>query len=42
MKKYPHSRSIEGVKIMAQDWGRKVGKKFVEAFELIRSVRDNL
>ncbi len=42
IKEYPHSRSIEGVRIMAQDWGRKVGKKFVEAFELIRSVRDNL
>ncbi len=24
------------------DWGRKVGKKYVEAFELIRSVRDEL
>lgn len=42
MKEYPHSRSLEGVKIMAQDWGRKIGREFVEAFELIRSVRDNL
>jgi len=39
MRNYPHSRSLEGVKIMAQDWGRKVGKKFIEAFELIRSIR---
>jgi len=42
MKEYPHSRSLEGVKLMAQDWGRKVGRKFVEAFELIRSIRESL
>lgn len=42
MKVYPHSRSLEGIKIMAQDWGRKVGREFVEAFELIRSIRDHL
>jgi LmbE family N-acetylglucosaminyl deacetylase len=42
MRDFPHSRSIKGIKIMAQDWGRKVGKTFVEAFELIRSVRNNL
>lgn len=42
MRDYPHSRSIKGVEIMAQDWGRKVGKKFVEAFELIRSIKENL
>lgn len=42
MREYPHSRSLKSVKIMAQDWGRKVGKEYAEAFELIRSVRDNL
>lgn len=42
MREYPHSRSLKGIEIMAQDWGRKVGKKYVEAFELIRSVRDEL
>ena len=42
MRDYPHSRSLKGVEIMAQDWGRKVGKEFVEAFELIRSIKDNL
>jgi len=42
MKEYPHSRSLQGVLTMAQDWGRKVGRIFVEAFELIRSVRNEL
>jgi LmbE family N-acetylglucosaminyl deacetylase len=42
MRDFPHSRSLEGVRIMAQDWGRKVGKHFVEAFELIRSIRETL
>lgn len=42
MQEYPHSRSIKGVKIMAQDWGRKVGRNYVEAFELIRSIRSEL
>jgi len=42
MRDYPHTRSLKGVKIMAQNWGRKVGKNFIEAFELVRSVKDNL
>ena len=42
MREYPHSRSIKGVKIMAQDWGRKVGRNYVESFELIRSIRSEL
>ncbi|MFX1256286.1 MAG: PIG-L deacetylase family protein [Promethearchaeota archaeon] len=42
MRDYPHSRSIKGIKIMAQDWGRKFGRNYIEAFELIRSIRDQL
>ncbi len=42
MRDYPHSRSLEGVKLMAQDWGRKVGKRYIEAFELIRSIKNKL
>ncbi|MHA1284346.1 MAG: PIG-L deacetylase family protein [Promethearchaeota archaeon] len=42
MREYPHSRSIKGIKLMAQDWGRKFGKKYIEAFELIRSVKNTL
>ena len=40
MRDYPHSRSLKGVKIMSQDWGRKMGKTNIEAFCLIRSIRD--
>ncbi len=42
MREYPHSRSLKGVEIMAQDWGRKMGKDYVEAFEMIRSIRSKL
>lgn len=42
MEEYPHSRSLKGVEIMAQNWGRKVGKEYVEAFELIRSIREEI
>jgi LmbE family N-acetylglucosaminyl deacetylase len=40
MKEYPHSRSIEGIKIMAQSRGAKVGLRFAEAFQLVRSVKN--
>jgi len=36
MKLYPHPRSIEGVKLMAENWGIKVGYPFAKAFEVIR------
>ncbi len=42
LREYPHSRSLKGIRIMAQDWGRKVGKTYVEAFELIRSIRNDI
>ena len=38
MQKYPSSRSIEGVEIMARDWGRKIGVEYAEAFELVRKI----
>jgi LmbE family N-acetylglucosaminyl deacetylase len=38
LKKYPHPRSLEALKITAQKWGLVVGKEYVEAFELIRKV----
>lgn len=38
MRKYPHSRSIEGVEIMAKDWGRKISTEYAEAFELVREI----
>lgn len=36
MKPYPHSRSIEGIKIMGLNWGRQIGVKYAEVFEIIR------
>lgn len=35
---YPHPRSVEGIKILANYRAMTVGKKYVEAFELIRKV----
>ena len=38
LRKYPHLRSPEFLKIIAKRWGIKVGKKFVESFKLIRKI----
>ncbi|MES2590494.1 MAG: PIG-L family deacetylase [Bacteroidota bacterium] len=35
---YPHPRSPEALKIQAQRWGIAIGKKFAEAFALVRSI----
>lgn len=40
IREYPHPRSPESLKIVAQRWGIVVGKEYVEPFELIRGVRD--
>lgn len=36
IRNYPHPRSLEALKIIATRWGIVVGKKYIEAFELIR------
>ena len=36
---FPHPRSPEALRAIAQRWGSVVGLEFAEAFELIRSVR---
>ena len=41
MKKWPHSRSIKGIKALANYRGSSVGVKAAEAFELVRSVKTN-
>lgn len=38
IRDYPHPRSLEGLKIIAQRWGTVVGKKYVEAFHLVRKI----
>lgn len=40
LREYPHPRSIEGVRILAQYRGMEVGYKFAEAFQLIRKLND--
>jgi len=37
-REYPHPRSPEALKIQAQRWGIAMGKGYVEAFQLIRSI----
>lgn len=39
LREYPHPRSLKALEIIALRWGTVVGKEYVEAFELIRSVR---
>jgi N-acetylglucosamine malate deacetylase 1 len=38
LKKYPHPRSLDGIKVTAQKWGTVCGQNFAEAFEIIRIV----
>ncbi|MBI5412969.1 PIG-L family deacetylase [Candidatus Peregrinibacteria bacterium] len=38
MRKYPHSRSAEGIKILAQYRGLECGLKFAEALQLVRRI----
>jgi len=38
IREYPHPRSLKALEIIAARWGTVVGKKYVEAFELIRKV----
>jgi len=40
LRPYPHPRSAEGVKILAQYRGIEVGYRFAEAFQIIRSLND--
>ena len=35
---YPHPRSPEALRVQAQRWGIVVGKQYVEAFMIIRSI----
>ena len=37
--KYPHPRSIKGIKLNAQYQGMRVGKQYVEAFKIIRMIK---
>ncbi|MFC2061388.1 PIG-L deacetylase family protein [Elusimicrobiota bacterium] len=39
LRKYPHPRSLEGVKLIAKNWGMKVGTEYAEAFKAIRIIK---
>jgi len=39
LKPFPHPRSKEGVKILAQYRGMEVGYKYAEAFQIIRNIK---
>ena len=39
LREYPHPRSLEGVKLIAKNWGMKVGLEYVEAFKLVRILK---
>jgi LmbE family N-acetylglucosaminyl deacetylase len=38
IRRFPHPRSIETIQSNAQTWGSKIGCKYAEAFELVRSI----
>ncbi|WNS74812.1 PIG-L deacetylase family protein [Bacillus sp. DTU_2020_1000418_1_SI_GHA_SEK_038] len=39
MRKYPHPRSLEAIKIHANYWGSHIGVEAAEAFMLVREIR---
>lgn len=38
LKEYPHSRSIKGMRLNAEQWGMKTGVSYAEAFKVVRLV----
>lgn len=39
LREYPHPRSLDGVKLIAKNWGMKVGLKYAEAFKVVRIIK---
>jgi len=39
LRKFPHPRSIEGIKVNSRSWGMKAGLKYAEVFKSIRVIR---
>ncbi len=39
VRAYPHPRSLEVLEVIAKRWGSVVGKRYVEAFKLIRAIK---
>lgn len=38
-REYPHPRSSEALKILAQKWALNIGRQYAEAFSVIRSIQ---
>ena len=36
LREYPHPRSLQGIRLNAQQWGMKTGFAFAEAFQVVR------
>lgn len=39
LREYPHPRSLEGIKLIAKNWGMKVGLNYTEAFKIVRIIK---
>jgi LmbE family N-acetylglucosaminyl deacetylase len=39
LKKFPHPRSQQGIKLNAEYWGMRTGLKYVEAFKSVRVIK---
>lgn len=39
LRKFPHPRSLKGVRLNAENWGMKTGVRFAEVFKIVRSLR---
>tara|TARA_Y100000589_G_scaffold38509_2_gene32260 strand:- start:1893 stop:2576 length:684 start_codon:yes stop_codon:yes gene_type:complete len=39
LREYPHPRSIQGIRILAQNWGMRNGVEYAEAFKVLREIR---
>lgn len=40
LREYPHPRSLEGIKLIAKNWGMKVGLNYAEAFKCVRRINE--
>lgn len=39
LRKFPHPRSLKGVKLNAAFWGMRIGLRFAEAFQCVRKIK---
>jgi len=39
LREYPHPRTLEGIKLIAKNWGMKVGLEYAEAYKTVRIIK---